>query len=54
MEIKILTGKEAEEMAKEMEAHIRECKALAKKLGAKSFEGMIFEDGKVKSIDEDD
>lgn len=54
MSVKIITGAEAERAIKETKEFIDKRIELAKRLGAKSTEGIVFEDGKVRSIDFDD
>tara|TARA_R110000772_G_scaffold170799_4_gene282805 strand:- start:13609 stop:13782 length:174 start_codon:yes stop_codon:yes gene_type:complete len=54
MSVTIITGAEAERASKEAKEFIDKRIEQAKRLGAKSTEGIIFEDGKVRSIDFDD
>lgn len=54
MSIEFITGEEAERAIKETKEFIDKRIELAKRLGAKSTEGIVFEDGKVRSIDFDD
>lgn len=54
MSIEFITGEEARRAIKETREFIDKRIELAKRLGAKSTEGIVFEDGKVRSIDFDD
>jgi|TARA_R110001583_G_scaffold161552_1_gene313685 hypothetical protein len=54
MKIEIITGEEARRAIKKASELIDKRIELAKGLGATSTEGIVFEDGKVRSIDLDD
>lgn len=51
MEIEITTGEEARRVIKKANEFIDKSIELAKRLGARSTEGIVFENGKVRSID---
>ncbi len=54
VEIRYVTGKEAEKMSKDMDASIQKLKDLVDKQGGNSYEGFTIIDGKAVSLNEDD